>query len=239
MPAIIPSQQATVDRLSVTAGIALSEHQSKDLLSEWGVPVTKESLVNNVGDAVAAAHEIGYPVAMKADVTNLPHKTDAGLVKLGISNDDALRTAFDDIMANAPNTGSAGVAFNGILVQEMVQNAVEVIVGVSYDSQLGATVLFGSGGVMVEVYNDVAVRLCPLDERDALKMIAGVKGSQLLDGFRGHPAADSAALVDTLIRVSQLGAQLEGTLAELDINPLMVLPAGQGVKAADAVAIFR
>ena len=239
MPAIIPSQQATVDRLSVTAGIALSEHQSKDLLSEWGVPVTKESLVNNVGDAVAAAHEIGYPVAMKADVTNLPHKTDAGLVKLGISNDDALRTAFDDIMANAPNTGSAGVAFNGILVQEMVQNAVEVIVGVSYDSQLGATVLFGSGGVMVEVYNDVAVRLCPLDERDALKMIAGVKGSQLLNGFRGHPAADSAALVDTLIRVSQLGAQLEGTLAELDINPLMVLPAGQGVKAADAVAIFR
>ena len=92
---------------------------------------------------------------------------------------------------------------------------------------------------MVEVYNDVALRLCPLDKSDALEMIAEVKGARLLEGFRGSPAADSAALVETLIRVSQLGAQLEGSLAELDINPLMVLPAGQGVKAADAVAIFR
>ena len=91
----------------------------------------------------------------------------------------------------------------------------------------------------MEVYNDVALRLCPIDESDALEMIAEVKGSRLLEGFRGRPAADSAALVDTLVRVSQLGAQLEGSLAELDINPLMVLPAGQGVKAADAVAVFQ
>ena len=239
IPTMIPSQQAAVDRLSGTSGIALSEHQSKGLLSEWGIPVTRESLVNHVDDAVAVARDIGYPVALKADVTNLPHKTDAGLVKLRINNDDAVRKAFDDITANAANASGVGVVFNGISVQEMVNDAVEVIVGVSYDSQLGATVLFGSGGVMVEVYNDVALRLCPLDKSDALEMIAEVKGARLLEGFRGSPAADSAALVETLIRVSQLGAQLEGSLAELDINPLMVLPAGQGVKAADAVAIFR
>ena len=118
-------------------------------------------------------------------------------------------------------------------------DGVEVIVGLSYDSQLGATILFGSGGVMVEVYNDIALRLCPIDEKDALEMISDVKGARLLEGFRGRPAADVNALADTLVRVSHLGAQLEGTLAELDINPLMVLAAGQGVKAADAVAVFQ
>jgi len=93
--------------------------------------------------------------------------------------------------------------------------------------------------VMVEVYNDVALRLCPLDEKDALEMISEVKGARLLEGFRGSPAADVAALAIALVRVSHMGVQLEGSLAELDINPLMVLPTGQGVKAADAVAIFR
>ena len=190
-------------------------------------------------NAVAAADEIGYPVVMKADVTNLPHKTDAGLVKLGIRNRDEVRKAFDDITSNFANSGAVGATFNGISIQEMVKDAVEVIVGISYDSQLGATMLFGSGGVLVEVYNDIALRLCPLDESDALEMISEVKGSRLLEGFRGSPAADSDALVEALVRMSQLGDQLGGTLAELDINPLMVLPAGRGVKAADAVAVLR
>ncbi len=91
----------------------------------------------------------------------------------------------------------------------------------------------------MEVYNDVALRLCPIDESDAREMIADVKGASLLQGFRGRPAADVTALAETLVRVSHLGAQLEGSLAELDINPLMVLPVGQGVKAVDALAIFR
>ena len=92
---------------------------------------------------------------------------------------------------------------------------------------------------MVEVYNDVALRLCPIDKSDALEMIADVKGARLLEGFRGRPAADIDALADTLVRVSQMAAQLDGSLAELDINPLMVLPKGQGVKAADAIAVFQ
>ena len=195
--------------------------------------------MRNADDAVRAASEIGYPVVLKADVTNLPHKTDAGLVKLGLREEAEVRSAFEEIMSNAADAGAVGDGINGISVQEMVVDAVEVIVGISYDSQLGATLLFGSGGVMVEVYNDVALRLCPIDEKDALEMISEVKGARLLEGFRGRPAADVAALADTLVRVSHLGAQLEGSLAELDINPLMVLPLGQGVKAADAVAIFR
>jgi len=233
---ITTEQQTVANKLAVKGGVALSEHQSKHLLAEWGVPVTTETLVQTADAAVEAGNEIGYPVVLKADVTGVPHKTEAGLVKLGLDNEAAVRAAYDEVTSNAAN---AGAGINGVLVQEMVSDAVEVIVGVSYDSQLGATILFGSGGVMVEVYNDVSLRLCPIDESDALEMIAEVKGARLLEGFRGQPAADIAALADTLVRVSQLGAQLKGSLAELDINPLMVLPTGQGVRAADAVAIFQ
>ena len=233
---ITTEQQTVANELAVKGGVALSEHQSKHLLAEWGVPVTTETLVQTADAAVEAGSEIGYPVVLKADVTGMPHKTEAGLVKLGLDDEAAVRAAYDEVTSNAEN---AGADMNGVLVQEMVADAVEVIVGVSYDSQLGATILFGSGGVMVEVYNDVSLRLCPIDESDALEMITEVKGARLLEGFRGQPAADIAALADTLVRVSQLGAQLEGSLAELDINPLMVLPTGQGVRAADAVAIFQ
>ena len=233
---ITTEQQTVANKLAVKGGVALSEHQSKHLLAEWGVPVTTETLVQTADAAVEAGSEIGYPVVLKADVTGMPHKTEAGLVKLGLDDEAAVRAAYDEVTSNAAN---AGAGMNGVLVQEMVADAVEVIVGVSYDSQLGATILFGSGGVMVEVYNDISLRLCPIDESDALEMIAEVKGARLLEGFRGQPAADIAALADTLVRVSQLGAQLEGSLAELDINPLMVLPTGQGVRAADAVAIFQ
>lgn len=237
--AINAEQQAAATKLAATSGIALSEHHSKGLIAKWGVPITRESLVRNADDAVAAAGEIGYPVAMKADVINLPHKTDAGLVMLGLKDGAAVREAFDMLKSNAAQAGAVGEGLNGISVQEMIVDGVEVIVGVSYDSQLGATILFGSGGVMVEVYNDVALRLCPIDKSDALEMIADVKGARLLEGFRGRPAADIDALADTLVRVSQMAAQLDGSLAELDINPLMVLPKGQGVKAADAVAVFQ
>ena len=237
--AINAEQQAAATKLAATSGIALSEHHSKGLIAKWGVPITRESLVQNADDAVAAAGEIGYPVAMKADVINLPHKTDAGLVMLGLKDGAAVREAFDMLKSNAAQAGAVGEGLNGISVQEMIVDGVEVIVGVSYDSQLGATILFGSGGVMVEVYNDVALRLCPIDKSDALEMIADVKGARLLEGFRGRPAADIDALADTLVRVSQMAAQLDGSLAELDINPLMVLPKGQGVKAADAVAVFQ
>ena len=127
----------------------------------------------------------------------------------------------------------------GVSVQEMVADGVEVIIGVNCDPQLGPVLLFGSGGVMVEVYNDVALRRCPITRSEAQAMIAEVKGARLLQGFRGRPAADLEALEDTLVRVSYLAMHLEGLLAELDINPLMVLPSGQGVKAVDALVVLR
>jgi acetyltransferase len=115
---------------------------------------------------------------------------------------------------------------------------VEIIVGVSYDEQLGPMLLFGTGGVLVEVYQDVALRCCPITRAQALEMISEVKGSRLLQGFRGSAPADIDALADVLVRVSHLAVNLDGQLSELDINPLLVLPAGQGVKAVDALVIF-
>jgi acyl-CoA synthetase (NDP forming) len=143
------------------------------------------------------------------------------------------------MLQEGSHSNQYGARVIGVSVQEMVGDGVEVIIGVNCDPQLGPVLLFGSGGIMVEVYNDVALRRCPITRSEAQAMIAEVKGARLLHGFRGRPAADLEALEDTLVRVSHLAMHLDGHLAELDINPLMVLPSGQGVKAADALVVLR
>ena len=227
-----------VDNIKNAGTAVLSESKSKELIAAWGVPIARETLVENAAEAVRVAAEIGYPVALKVDSPDILHKTEAGVIRLGLGNADQVTTAYDDIMLSATQA-VPGAQINGALVQEMVSRGVEVIVGISYDDQLGPVLLFGTGGVMVEVYNDVALRHCPVTRSEALEMIHQVKGSRLLEGFRGSPAADVGALADVLVEVSQMAAQLEGNLAELDINPLMVMPEGQGVKAVDALALFR
>ncbi len=235
--ALTGDQIAAVQALSGLGRSALSESESKQLIAAWGVPASREALVQSAGDAVTAARRLGYPVALKADSPDILHKTEAGVVRLGLKSDDDVRLAYDEIIANAkkhaPNAGTPGVS-----VQEMVTGGVEVIVGIKYDAQLGPMLLFGSGGVMVEVFNDVALRHCPITRAQAQAMIGEVKGAKLLRGFRGKPPADIEALADILVRVSQMAVQLEGRLAELDINPLMVLPAGAGVKAVDALVVL-
>jgi acyl-CoA synthetase (NDP forming) len=166
------------------------------------------------------------------------HKTEAGIVRLNLRDAAQVRTACADILASA-KAYAPQARINGLSVQEMVGDGVEVIVGVSCDPQLGPVLLFGSGGVMVEVFGDVALRRCPITRTEAQAMIAEVKGARLLRGFRGRPAADVEALEDTLVRVSHFAMHMEGHLAELDINPLMVLPAGRGVKAVDALVVLR
>ena len=229
------SEQAEAAR-ALASGTALSEYDSKGLIRAFGVSTTQEEVAADAEAAVAAAERIGYPVALKVNSADILHKTEAGAIRLGLGDADAVRRAFSEVTANA-TAYDANARVDGALVQEMVSGGVETIVGVSYDAQLGPILLFGTGGVMVEVYNDVALRLCPITRADALDMIDEVKGARLLRGFRGAPAADVEALADVLVNVSQMAAQLEGSLGELDINPLMVLPAGQGVKAADALVV--
>jgi acetyltransferase len=232
-------QQHTLEQLKGLPRQTLSEHESKRLVSAWGVTVTREDIAASSQDAVAAARTLGYPVALKLDSPEFPHKTEAGVIRLGLNDDGSVREAYDELMSIANRSLGDSTAINGVLVQEMVSDAVEVIVGVSYDSQLGPVLMFGLGGVMVEVYQDTAFRLCPISRSEAVEMIQEVKGSKLLQGFRGRPPADVGALAETLVQVSHLAVQLEGELAELDVNPLMVLPSGQGVKAADALAVFQ
>ena len=216
----------------------MSEHESKQLIASWGVPITREGRAASPEEAVNIAQDIGFPVVMKVDSPDILHKTEAGAIRLGLPNADQVAAAFNRITANAQEH-APGARINGVLVQEMVSNGVEVIVGVSYDEQLGPVLLFGTGGVMVEVYNDITLRLCPIARFEALEMVSQVKGVKLLQGFRGRPKADVDSLVDTLVKVSHLAVNLEGHLSELDINPLMVLPEGKGVKAADALAVFQ
>ena len=232
---LTPEQEAAAAGLA-GAGGARSEFDSKRLVAAFGVPITREERAGDAAAAVAAANRIGYPVALKVDSADILHKTEAGAIRLGLADAAAVRTAFAEVIDNARRY-DASASVDEVIVQEMVSGGVETIVGVSYDGQLGPVLLFGSGGVLVEVYNDVALRLCPITRGDALEMIDEVKGARLLRGFRGSPPADVDALADVLVSISQMAVNLEGRLAELDINPLLVLPAGSGVVAADALVV--
>ncbi|MEQ1773756.1 MAG: acetate--CoA ligase family protein [Burkholderiales bacterium] len=237
-PAMNAAQKEALAKAQALKRRALSESESKQLIAAWGVPVSMEVCVKDADAAVKAADKLGYPVVLKADSPDIPHKTEAGVVRLNLRNADEVRSAHAAILANA-RQHAPNAAINGVLVQEMVTGGVEVIVGVSYDPQLGPTLLFGTGGVMVEVYKDVAMRHCPITPAEAREMIAEVKGAKLLQGFRGKPACDMDALATVLVNVSHLAVNLNGQLAELDINPLLVLPKGQGVKAVDALVTLE
>jgi acetyltransferase len=232
------AQDAAIAQAVGLGRATLSESESKQLLVAWGVGSARERLVESAEAAVEAAEQLGFPVALKVDSPDILHKTEAGVIRLNLGDAAQVRAAWAEILASA-KAYAPQARINGVSVQEMVGEGVEVIVGVSCDQQLGPVLLFGSGGVMVEVYNDVALRRCPITRREAHSMIAEVKGARLLRGFRGRPAADVEALEDTLVRVSEFAMHMGGHLAELDINPLLVLPAGRGVKAVDALVVLR
>jgi acetyltransferase len=237
-PSVTEAQRQAIGKLRALGRESLSESESKQLIAAWGVPAGREIQVYSQGAAVEAAQRIGYPVALKVDSPDILHKTEAGVVRLGLANEDEVRAAYEEIVSNATRYAPRA-SIGAVSVQEMVAGGVEVIVGIKYDVQLGPMLVFGSGGVMVEVFGDVATRHCPVSRGEALEMIGEIKGSKLLRGFRGRPAADIDALADTLVRMSHMAVQLEGELAEIDVNPLMVLPAGQGVKAVDALVLLR
>ena len=238
VPAMNAAQQAALKKFEAFSGAALSEADSKQVIAAWGILGPREERASSIDAAVAAARRIGFPVALKVDSPDILHKTEAGVVRLNLRDEAELKRAHDEVLGNAKRNAPKATV-KGVLVQEMVAGGVEAIVGVSYDPQIGPVLLFGSGGVTVEIYSDVARRRCPITRAEALEMVDEVKGAKLLRGFRGKPAADVDALADALVRVSHLAVHLQGQLAELDINPLMVLPKGQGVKAADALVVLR
>ena len=212
----------------------LSEHAAKRALAAYGIGVTRETLAADAATAVAAARAIGYPVALKVQSSDIPHKTEARAVKLGVDGDAAVAAAFDEIMHNA-RTFRPGARIEGVLVQEMVAGGIEAILGVTNDPLFGPAVMFGLGGIFAEVLKDVSFRMAPVTPSVAREMIDEIKGSAVLKGARGAEPCDLDALADAIVRVSAMAVDLENQMAELDINPLFVLPEGQGVKAGDAL----
>ncbi|MGW6641610.1 acetate--CoA ligase family protein [Streptomyces iakyrus] len=217
-------------------GRQLSEHAAKQLLRAYGIRVPREQLVTSAAAAVRAAGLVGYPVVMKASGARIAHKTELGLVKVGLTSASQVRDAYRELTDIARYED---VALDGVLVCQMVEQGVEMVVGVAHDDLFGPTVTVGLGGVLVEVLRDTAVGVPPFGEEQARDMLAGLRGRALLDGVRGRPAADLDALVEVVLRVQRMALELGDQLAELDINPLMVLPQGQGAVALDALAVCR
>jgi len=217
----------------------LMEYESKKVLGEYGIPCAREVLCHTGEEVLTAAKEIGYPLALKALSPRIPHKTEAGVIRLNLKNEESLLCAYEKVMANASRFDPDAKDV-GFLVQEMIQDAVaEAIVGISRDPSFGPVVVFGLGGTMVELFKDRTLCIPPLTRAEAEKMIPRTRASRLLQGFRGRPLGDTAALVDVLVRVGQLAIQWEDRIQALDINPLLVLPAGQGVVAVDALVELR
>jgi acetate---CoA ligase (ADP-forming) len=216
----------------------LSEHESKDILKAWRVPVTADRLLPIAPVTAADVAGVSFPVALKIVSRDIPHKSEIGGVQLNIANAAELATAARDMLERVQSAAPAA-KLDGLLVSEMIGDGIETIVGVVNDSVFGPVVAFGLGGIFAETLKDVTYRLAPFDLETAREMIAELRAAPILSGVRGRPAADLAALAQALVAVSGLAWQLRDSLEEMDINPLLARPAGRGVIAADALLRFR
>ena len=208
----------------------LSEVEAKAVLADAGVPVTTTKLATDADQAVSLAGEIGYPVALKVVSATITHKSDIGGVKLGLDDADAVRTAFDRIAAAAQAADPVG-SMDGVSVQPMAAAGTEVIMGMTQDAQFGPVLMFGLGGVLVEVLKDVAFRVVPLEQRDARQMVREIQGFPVLEGYRGAAPADLDALESILLQLSQF-AEANPEVSELDLNPIFAYD--DGAIAVDA-----
>ena len=218
---------------------ALSEVEAKSLLKALGLTVPRGGLARNAAEARSVANRIGGPVALKAASPDLLHKTEAGVIRLSVEGPDDVERAFEEIVAKAKKWDPQA-RLDGVLVEEMIGGDTrEVIVGARQDLRFGPIVTFGLGGVFVEAIRDFAVWPAPLTLDEAREIIRRIRGYRVLTAFRGRPAADLEAVAQVLCDVGQLACQWQERIAELEINPLFVLPEGSGVIAGDALAVLR
>ena len=215
----------------------LLEEEGYEVLEAYGFPTPKSLLCSREQECIDAAKEIGYPVVMKIVSPDIIHKSDAGGVKVGIKTDDELRNSFRTITENALKYKS-DAKIKGVLVQEMVKSAKETILGASQDPTFGPVIMFGLGGIYVEVLKDVVFRIVPIDEQEATNMVKSIKTIKLLKGVRGEKSSDLRAIADSLQRLSQLVVDFP-EIKEFDINPLLVLEEGKGARVVDARIILN
>lgn len=212
----------------------LSEAEAKELLAEAGVPVTETRVASSADEAAAIADELGYPVVLKIVSPDIAHKSDVGGVALGFQDGDAVREGYEAMLARVQDA-APGATIAGISVQRQAEPGTEVIIGSTTDPQFGPVMMFGLGGVFVEVLKDVAFRIVPLEERDARQMVRDIEGFAILEGVRGQPPADTDALERIILQVSQFIAE-HPEVEELDLNP--VLAYADGAVAVDARIIL-
>ena len=221
-----------------TADASLSEHQSKMLLDLYGIPVTREMVATSAADAARFAEEIGFPVVFKVDSPDIMHKSEANVIRLGVGSKEECVQLYAELIENALRYNPKA-RVRGILVQEMIQGGSEVMIGMSQDPQFGPTIVFGLGGIFVEILKDLSLRVAPLSPADAEQMVKEINGYPILQGARGRKRADIEAVVDVLQRISRLAQDYKDTISEIDINPLIVFDQGYGVKAVDALVVLK
>ncbi len=212
----------------------LTERESKQVLSLYGIPTVREISADSLESALAAAAQLGFPLALKVESPGLVHKTEAGVVALNLRSAAELSAAYDLVMANARRAAPAA-KISGVLLQPMVPAGIEMFVGARVDPLLGALVVVGFGGVLVELLRDSAVELAPIDVDEAARMLTRLKGAALLRGFRGGPALDIAQFADIIARVSEFAADQAGNIAEADINPIIC--SAERMLAVDALIV--
>ena len=195
---------------------ALLEHESKQVLEYMNIGIPKSKLAKTEDEAVSAASSFGYPVVMKLMSPDVLHKSDSGAVKIKIKSDSEVKEIYKDFMQRFSN-----VHISGILVEEMVDEGLELIIGTNIDDTFGPVILFGVGGVLVEAIKDVVFRMCPTTKEQALNAINEIKASVLLDGFRGLPQVNKDELANLIVRLSELAWDYREYISEMDINPII------------------
>lgn len=218
------------------AGTTIAEREAKTVLAAYGVPVVEEVLATSADEAATAAQRLGYPVVLKVESADIPHKTEADVIRLGLADDRAVRGAFDAVMANALRVTTPG-RIAGVLVQPMVPAGLEVLVGTRVDPLLGPLVVVGLGGILAELMRDTVTALAPVAPREAEAMLRRLRGARLFNGFRGSVAIDVGRLACLVARVSELAADQRDLVAEMDVNPIIC--AGSRMIVVDALMVRR
>jgi len=234
----VPAEAASQARAMLAASThgTLTEREAKRVLALYGIPVVDEHLVKSADEAASTAEALGFPVVLKVESPDLPHKTEAGVIRLNLRNAAEVRSAYAAVMANADKV-SPRPRIIGVLVQPMVPQGVEVMVGARVDPLFGPIVVAGLGGILVELLKDTAVGLAPLTHGEALEKLNGLKGVAVLKGFRGSEPVDMDRLADLVGRISEFIADQKDVVAELDVNPLIC--AGGRILAVDALIVKR
>jgi succinyl-CoA synthetase beta subunit len=218
-----------IERAVKTGRSALNEYDAKRFLAGFGIPVTREAFVPDGEAAVSAAREIGYPVALKAAGEKIQHKTELGAVSLNLKSEGDVREQAKRLLAIA--------GCEGLLVQEMIGGDRELVCGLTRDVQFGPCVMFGLGGILTELIDDVVFRVAPVATADALTMMDDIRMAKILDPFRGQPAVDREALARIIVALGKIGCEC-GSVREIDMNPIKIRPDGSPV-AVDALVAIR